>query len=147
MKKIIKILTFMFLLCFTILANENDIVGNWLTPDGDYIKIYKEGNEFVGILEKLAEPIYPKGHVMAGKEKIDTENPDVTKQTRKVTGMKFLTGFVFKDNKYKDGKIYNPGDGKTYYCKMEIEKDTLKVRGSLDKLGLAGSTKIWKKLK
>lgn len=50
-------------------------------------------------------------------------------------------------NKYKDGKIYDLGTGKTYYCKMELKGDTLKLRGSVDKFGIAGSTQEWKRSK
>ena len=61
--------------------------------------------------------------------------------------MRFLWGFKYDNEKYKDGRIYDPGTGKTYYCKMEIKSGTLKLRGSLDKFGLAGSTQEWKRAK
>lgn len=147
MKKII--LLALMLLNFTLIYGAGEEVeGIWVTPGGDLVKMYQEGNEFTGEIIKLVEPIYPKGHALAGKEKIDTENPDKSKQTRKVTGMKFLWGFKYDDKgKYKDGKIYDPGTGKTYYCKMELKGDTLKLRGSLDKMGIAGSTQEWKRSK
>lgn len=146
MKKLINMFICVFLLSsMSIFANEADIVGTWITTGGDYVKIYKDNNLYSGEILKLVEPIYPAGHKLAGKEKIDTENPDLSQQSRKVTGMKFLWGFGYEDGKYKGGKIYNAGNGKTYYCKMEIRNNVLKVRGSLDKLGLAGSTQEWKK--
>lgn len=148
MKKILGLFLCLFMInAMAIFAQESDVLGTWITPGGDNVKIYKDGDEYVGEITKLMEPIYPAGHKLAGKEKIDTENPDASKQTRKVTGMRFLWGFKYDNEKYKDGRIYDPGTGKTYYCKMEIKSGTLKLRGSLDKFGLAGSTQEWKRAK
>ena len=50
-------------------------------------------------------------------------------------------------DEYTGGKIYDPGNGKTYNCSMKVEGDVLKVRGSLDKRGLIGRTMDWFRVK
>lgn len=63
----------------------------------------------------------------------DRHNPDPTLQGRSLMGITFLWGFdyVSKKNRWKDGKVYDPNNGKTYDAKMELEKDgsILKMRG------------------
>ena len=58
-----------------------------------------------------------------------------------------LSNLKAKDGEYSGGVIYDPGNGKTYYCSMEVDGDILKVRGSLDKRGLLGRTMDWFRVK
>ncbi len=51
-----------------------------------------------------------------------------------------LKDFKYKNNKWEDGTIYDPEDGKTYKCSMWIEKGKLKVRGHW---GLFHQTQTW----
>lgn len=146
MKKILILILALFNTGF-IFSNENNILGVWKTPGGDLVEIYRVGNEFAGKIIQLDEQYYPEGHELAGKEKIDTENPDVSLRERKVEGMEFLWGFEYSRNRYRGGRIYDPGSGKTYYCRLNLENDLLKLRGSLDKFGIAGSTQEWTRLK
>ena len=96
MKKII--LLVLMLVNFTLVYGaEEEVEGVWITPGGDLVKMYQVGYEFAGEIILLVEPIYPKGHALAGKEKIDTENPDKSQQARKVTGMKFLWDLNLKE--------------------------------------------------
>jgi uncharacterized protein (DUF2147 family) len=49
----------------------------------------------------------------------------------------------------EDGKILDPGNGKSYYCSMELDpKDPkkLNVRGSIDSWGIAGRSQVWYKI-
>lgn len=141
MKKLV--LLFMVIFGFQTWATENDIFGVWQNAGGNQVKIYKENNQVVGDLIKLAEPVYPKGHKLEGQDKVDLENPDASKRGKKLEGLRILWGFSFDGEKYKDGKIYDPKSGKTYYSKMEVKNGVLKLRGSLDKVGLLGRTEEW----
>ena len=64
-------------------------------------------------------------------------------------GLVILRDFVY-DEEYvwEDGEIYNPKDGKTYSCKMELSKDknTLEVRGYVG-ISLFGKTNTWTRQK
>ena len=148
MKKYLKLILCLFVLnTVFIWAAEEDVVGIWQTPGGDYVSIFEENSEYVGEILMLMEPIYPKGHELEGLEKIDTENPDDELRNRKVEGMRFLWGFKFDKNSYVDGKIYDPGSGKTYYCKMKLKNGSLKLRGSVDSMGLLGSSQEWTRVR
>jgi hypothetical protein len=65
----------------------------------------------------------------------DTQNPDPALRTRKIIGLKFLWDFKYspKKNRWKDGKVYDPKNGKTYSAKM------LKMRGYIG-ISLLGRT-------
>ena len=54
-----------------------------------------------------------------------------------------FSGLKAVKGEYSGGKIYDPGNGKTYNCSMKVEGNVLKVRGSLDKRGLIGRTMDW----
>lgn len=77
-----------------------------------------------------------------GQDK-DVNNPDPALRTRDLKGISFLYGFeyVAKKNRWKDGKVYDPGNGKTYSAKMELEDGgtTLKMRGYIG-ISLLGRT-------
>jgi uncharacterized protein (DUF2147 family) len=85
---------------------------------------------------------------MAGKTKVDRENPDVSQQSKPILGMIMLWGFKFaKDNLWEDGHIYDPRDGKTYKCKMTLKSaDVLDVRGFIG-FSLIGKTNTWTRVK
>jgi uncharacterized protein (DUF2147 family) len=55
-----------------------------------------------------------------------------------------LKGFVFEgNNEWKEGHIYDPNNGKTYRCNLElIDQETLSVRGYVG-ISLFGRTEIW----
>lgn len=55
--------------------------------------------------------------------------------------------FYFND-KFENGKIYNPVNGKTYNSYMKLQDDgKLLVKGSIDKKGLIGKKQIWTRYK
>lgn len=62
-------------------------------------------------------------------------------------GLNMLSGLKWNGKEYTGGIIYDPANGKTYYCSMKVENNILKVRGSLDKRGFLGRTMDWFKVK
>jgi uncharacterized protein (DUF2147 family) len=62
--------------------------------------------------------------------------------------MQLLGGFEWKnDNLWDNGNIYDPENGKTYKCKIDLENtNTMNVRGFIG-ISLFGRTDIWKKVK
>ena len=58
-------------------------------------------------------------------------------------GLNILTDFVFDDDEYKNGKVYDPKSGNTYkaYLKL-VEPKKLKLRGYVG-ISLFGRTSYW----
>ena len=67
-----------------------------------------------------------------------------SKQGNPIIGLNLVNGFVYQGkNKWGDGTIYDPDNGKTYSCKMTLMEDnTLKVRGFIG-ISLIGRTQVW----
>lgn len=127
-------------------AGPDDVTGRWLNQDKNaVITIYKSGNTYCGNITWLKEPNYPaddkKG--MAGRTKVDRENPDASLRNNPILGMVILWGFKYAgDDKWDGGNIYDPNNGKTYSCKMTLEGDKLNIRGFIG-ISLIGRTNVW----
>lgn len=126
------------------------IVGTWVTEGGkSHVEIVLQDRRYAGRITWLKDPAYPvddpKG--MAGKPKVDRENPEPGLRTRSIIGLPLLSGFSYAgDGVWTDGEIYDPESGKTYRCKMTLMTDgSLKVRGYVG-ISLFGRTTIWTRL-
>ena len=135
-----------------LLAAEGDaLVGKWWNEKKDaQIDIYNCEAKYCGKIVLLKEPVYPANDAkgMAGKPKVDRENPDAAKQKRPIMGLNLLAGFSYAGEKvWEGGTIYNPEDGKTYKCKLTLESpEQLKVRGYVG-LPAFGKTQYWTRVK
>jgi len=124
------------------------IVGFWKTePDEDgyaIVEIVKKGGTYEGTILWLEKPLYGPGEERPGQPKVDLNNPDPKLQERPILGLKILEGFQFDGKKrWKNGTIYDPGNGKTYKCKMWLEDPgTLKVRGYVG-VSMLGRNATW----
>lgn len=120
-------------------AGADAILGEWLTEeDKATVEIYRCGDRYCGKIVLLKEPKNPDG-----SEKLDTNNPDPSKRNRTVIGLDIVWDFRYKgDNVWGDGRIYDPDNGKTYSCKMNLEDNKLKVRGYIG-ISLFGRTTVW----
>ena len=142
----------LFFLAAPAFAQDADsIVGKWLIGEGTaHVEIYNEGGKYFGKVVWLKEPVYPaddpKG--MAGKTKVDRENPDPARRNDPTLGLRMLRDFRFdKPGHWKDGRIYDPKNGKDYKCKIAMESpDVLKVRGFIG-ISLIGRTDTWTRVK
>lgn len=133
----------MFTLAPIAAAFAQDVVGKWKLSDGTAIvEVYKDGDVFNGKIVWLKNPTEPNGGPA-----VDKNNPDAKLRSRQLIGLNMLSNLKAKDGEYSGGVIYDPGNGKTYYCSMEVDGDILKVRGSLDKRGLLGRTMDWFRVK
>jgi len=127
------------------------VVGKWWNEEKDaQIEVYPCEGKYCGKIILLKEPNYPAGDPkgMAGKPKVDRENPDASQRERPTLGMNLVWGFTpAGENLWEGGFIYNPREGKTYKCKMTLENpDFLKVRGFIG-ISLIGKTNIWSRVK
>jgi uncharacterized protein (DUF2147 family) len=102
------------------------------------VQIYKaKDGKFYGKIAWLKEPNRD------GKPKMDDKNPDVKKRAQPILGLLLLKGFSKDgDNKYEDGTVYDPKNGKTYSCKITREDNKLEVRGYVG-LSIIGRTTTW----
>ncbi len=122
----------------------DDIVGVWLTGSKDgKVTIFKTGNYYYGKISWLRVPLNE-----SGKPKTDIHNHNVELQGKPLLGLLILKSFTYDaiDNVWKDGTIYDPKNGKTYSCKMELTNaNTLEVRGYIG-ISMVGRTDTWTKV-
>ena len=124
-------------------AVAQDVIGKWKLEDGTAIvEVYKSGDVYNGKIVWLSDPTEEDGTPAK-----DTNNPDPKLRSREILGLNMLHGLKKDGSKYAGGKIYDPGNGKTYNCSMQVSGDVLKVRGSLDARGLLGRTMDWFRVK
>ena len=134
-------------------VNSDDIVGVWVTPksaDGNaHIEVTKENDKYFGKIVWLENPLYLKNNPDNGAEGtplLDKRNPEIDKKNRPLLGLNMLQGFIFKNNRWQGGTIYDPETGKTYKCKITLKRDgLLKVRGYIG-VSILGRTSVWTKL-
>jgi uncharacterized protein (DUF2147 family) len=115
----------------------DDVLGYWETEHENKgwsrIEIYREGDRYYGKIVWLLKPLYaendPEG--MAGMPKIDRYNPDESLRDRPIIGLQIMRDFKYdKENRWKDGRIYHPKEGKTYRCQMTLKTiDSLEIYG------------------
>jgi uncharacterized protein (DUF2147 family) len=139
--------TFLLLISFVFAADEDRVLGLWITPEKDCkIEIFKCGSKYCGRITWLKEPLYQADDEggMAGKPVVDRENPNPDLRSRPLMGLQLMGGFTYiGKNVWEKGAIYNPENGKTYKCKMTLAApNRLEVRGYVG-IPLLGATSIW----
>ena len=154
MKRIIKsIFAMMFLSLLTSTGlfaqtyQADDILGTWLNEEGTgQVEIFKVGSKYYGKIVWLETP----NDSITGLPRTDKENPDPVEAKKPLLGLMNLKGFIFDDDdEWKDGKIYDPKNGKTYSCYMRFEDDSkkkLKIRGFVG-ISWIGRTTWWTPVK
>lgn len=131
MKKIVFLSVVMMGTSFAALNPE----GYWLTKDNDAkVHVYKKGAELYGKIVDL-------------KEKCRDGVPKVDAETKKPTiGLEIVQGFkVDGENKWDDGTVRDPKEGKTYSGSIEMSNsDQLDLRGYVG-IKLFGRTSVWQR--
>jgi len=132
------------------------VLGRWSTAeDASQVEISRCGEKLCGKIVSLKEELYPeidpatgKKDPEVGKPKRDRENPDKKLQSRPILGLQLLEGFSYEgDGEWEDGRVYDPNNGKTYKCSLELDEGgkVLKVRGYIG-ISLIGRTTEWKRI-
>ena len=120
---------------------EDRIKGIWLTEKKDgKIEIFRTGNTYSGKLI-WGNSVLDEN----GKPKHDVNNPDPKLKTRLLQGMVMLTGLVYEDGKWRNGKIYNGLTGKSYNVIITIKGNTLELRGYIG-FPVFGETTVWQRI-
>lgn len=135
MKNIIYIL----ILINSINIFSQDIVGKWKTIDDkrntttSIMEIYKENDTYLGKILLI----------------LDDENKDICKNckgkyhNKSLKNLVILKGLKKQEGIYKNGKITDPEDAKSYSCYVELLKpNKLKIRGYIG-FSLFGRTQYW----
>ena len=114
---------------------DRGIEGVWINAAGSgYIELRHEGQTLFGTIVGGPDD----------EDRRDVNNPDPSLRDRSLTGVRILEGFQSAGSgKWSGGTIYDPDNGKTYRCILELEdEDTLKVRGYIG-ISLFGRTERW----
>lgn len=111
---------------------KQDFNGFWWTDDRS------------GIIELIVSEQGIEGITRWGdKPDTDRHNPEPELRSRSVKDITFLWGFSYdaKNNRWFDGQVYDPKNGKTYSAKLEIDGsgNTLEMRGYIG-ISLFGRT-------
>jgi len=120
-------------------SDTDDVLGLWLIdkkPEATQVEIVKCGDKYCGKVAWTKKA-----------DALDEQNPDESLRSRKILGLNMIYDFTFDadDNRWEDGFIYNPQDGKTYDCRMWLEDETtLKVKGTVGPKWMGiGKTVTW----
>ena len=121
------------------LADSSDVVGLWLSGDGDgWIEIRQDGDEVVGVI--AGSPNNKEGD----PPRLDNKNPDPSLRDRPLDGVTFMKGFKYDgDDRWTDGTIYDPNSGNTYSGTIRLlDHDNLRLRGYIG-ISLFGRSDTW----
>lgn len=139
-----KIKIFQILALAIICAYGAELEGYYMTHKGEsgqqsIVEFFKHNGKYYA---------YGFANVDGSAPKKDINNPNPALKNRYDRGSVFVYNLVRdgKSDVFKNGEVYNFDAGKTYYAKITLKGDTLELRGSIDKSGIVGETKIWKKL-
>jgi uncharacterized protein (DUF2147 family) len=140
MKKLFAIV----LLCGGFLAGEvtaaDSPIGRWNTIDEksgkvtSVVEVYDQGGKVFGKITSLTDPNDDKG-----KPRICTKCSGSDKD-KPIVGLVVVKDLSLDGERYKEGTILDPEDGKVYKAEMWLEQGKLKVRGYV---GLFYRTQTW----
>ncbi len=125
----------------------DDVLGVWLNQEKDAkIEVFKCGERYCGKIIWLKEPDYPEGSKdgVPGTPKLDHNNPESSLRKIPVIGLVIMRDFEYSgEHLFKNGKVYDPKNGKTYSGKMAlVSPDQLNLRGYIG-ISLIGRTARW----
>lgn len=119
------------------------ITGVWLTEEKDgKVEIYKSGSKYNGKIIWGKDLYEANGKTLTK----DTKNPDANYKNRPLLNADILTGFVYNNNEWTEGKIYDPKSGKTYSSTIKLKGNTLNLRGYIG-VSMFGRTTNWERVK
>jgi uncharacterized protein (DUF2147 family) len=128
-------------------AGPDDILGVWNNQEKDAkIEIYRCGQHYCGKVVEIKNPNYPEGsrEGVPGTPLLDNNNPDPALRKMPRLGLVVVRDFSYDGaNKWVDGKVYDPKNGKTYSGKMTlVSPNQLNLRGYIG-ISLIGRTAVW----
>ncbi len=129
-------------------AQATKIEGTWFNEEKTSTIEVTKGSDgtYHGQINWLEEPNED------GAPKLDKENEDPQLAKRPVMGLVIVEGFVYdaKKERWIEGSIYDPKNGKTYDCYAWFEDgdfDNLYIKGYVAGIKALGRKTIWEKKK
>ncbi len=122
--KVIKIVTITLILFVSTINAQHKIIGKWKTIDDrtgkhrSIVEVYKKGDLLFGKIKRILNES-ERGELCVKCKGKDHNQP--------IEGMIILRSLEKKGNKYEDGTILDPENGKTYDCKIWIDKKDLNI--------------------
>ena len=118
-------------------------VGRWITIDDDshkpksIVRLWEKDKVLFGTIEEL----FPAPG--EAKDPVCDKCEGALKNQR-IAGMLFLWGMKRDGDKWKGGRILDPGNGKVYRCTISVAAGgaKLKVRGYVG-VSMFGRTQVW----
>ncbi|WP_298918167.1 DUF2147 domain-containing protein [uncultured Algimonas sp.] len=120
--------------CFIALpaAASGTVYGLWLTEEETAtVRISDCG---AGSMAGTPCGIVATADIPPGEPTTDVNNDNPALRTQPIIGLTMLKGFEWDDDRWKNGRIYNPEDGKSYKSSIRVDKDDsdiLKVKGCI----------------
>ncbi len=131
------LILFVSQMCFSQTTQADAILGKYFTAN----------NEGIVEVTKRNAKYYGKLIWIRPNANLDLNNPDELERKKSLRGKEILKDFMFENNTWHSGTIYDPNNGKTYSCKATMdEKGNLNVRGYIG-FSLLGRTTYWLKVK
>lgn len=116
------------------LAASRGIIGEWTTPNGSIVEVYRCGDNVCMKLVAVSSKI---------PEHVDEENPNPTLRTRQLCGLEIGSNFHLTSPDHAEGgRLYDPNSGNTYSGWMNSDGNTLTLRGYVG-ISLFGRTETW----
>lgn len=137
--------TCFLLISFSILGfhsfSQKQILGKWLSEDKEGVtEIFELNGKFYGKLVWLKNPTDEKGIPFT-----DSNNPDAKLQKQPLIGLTVINDLIYKNQKWGNGTVYDPEEGKTYKCEIWLkDNNSMNIRGYW---GFVYSTEIWTRSK
>ena len=126
-------------------SESNGILGLWYTAEKDSkLEFFNCKDKICVRIAWLKEPNYTdskEGPV--GTPKVDCNNPNPGWRKQPLLGLQIMEGFTAaSDNRWENGVIYNPENGKKYSGKLHhVAPDRLVLRGFLG-ISLFGGNEV-----
>ncbi|MCG8616398.1 MAG: DUF2147 domain-containing protein [Desulfobacterales bacterium] len=133
MKHFVKLGTLVLFITLVAAASawaQTSIIGKWKTIDDEtnepksIVQIFEKDGKYYGKIVKLFRKPGEDPNPICD----DCEDDD-DRKNQPITGMEIIRDLEKGGEKYEDGTILDPKDGKIYDCKLWVEDGTLKVRG------------------
>lgn len=117
---------------------QTDALGLWMTEgEKSVVEVFMDQDLYAARIVWLKDPL-----LADGSPQVDAFNPDPAKASQPIIGLTIAWGFQYDgDHRWKNGKVYDPENGKTYKGKMALDGDTIKLRGYIGVPALGRTTK------
>jgi uncharacterized protein (DUF2147 family) len=126
--------------CASLALAAESPLGKWNTVDEksgkvtSEVELYEQGGKLFGKITSLPEP-----NDAQGKPKTCTACTGADKNQPSI-GLVLIKDFSLEGERYKDGTLLDPDDGKIYKGELWMEEGKLKVRGYI---GFFYRTQTW----